>query len=290
MVDGETHWRTPKNPELKRIAVWSPTMNDQIIPALGHIDTTDRTDIQATRMARLAAASKPAMAQEVLPFTVRLVRDEKDLSKAVDIRQSAYARHLPEFAETLRVPESTDAQDGVVVLLAESKLDGSALGTMRIQTNRFSPLSLEHSVDLPDWLRVRPLAEAARLGVTDGKSGRLVKTMLFKAFFQYCQQTGIEWMVIAGRSPIDRQYERLLFSDAVPGIGYVPLLHANNLPHRIMSFEVGSAQRRWAEANHPLYDFIFRTNHPDLQLGDRSTARLPDTSNVNFIAAPAMTM
>ena len=265
-------------------------MNQQIIPALGQVDTSERTDLRTARIAQLAMANQPAMAEEVLPFTVRLVRNENDLTKAVDIRQSAYARHLPEFAETLRVPESTDAQDGVVVLLAESKLDGSALGTMRIQTNRSAPLSLEHSVDLPDWLRVRPLAEAARLGVTDGKSGRLVKTMLFKAFFQYCQQTGIEWMVIAGRSPIDRQYERLLFSDVFPGMGYVPLLHANNLPHRIMSFEVGSAQRRWAEANHPLFDFIFRTHHPDLQLGNRSTMRMPVASNVNFIAAPAMTM
>ena len=201
-----------------------------------------------------------------------------------------YAQLLPDFAETLKVPESTDAQDGVVVLLAESKLDGSALGTMRIQTNRSSPLSLEHSVDLPDWLRVRPLAEAARLGVTDAKSGRLVKTMLFKAFFQYCQQTGIEWMVITARSPVDRQYDRLLFNDVYPSMGYVPVSHMNNIPHRIMSFEVASAQRRWAEANHPLFDFIFRTHHPDLQLGNRSTVRMPVASNVNFIAAPAMTM
>ena len=262
-------------------------MNEQTTPALAQIGTSD---LRAARLARISTASAPAMAQEVLPFTVRLVRDEKDLSKAVDIRQSAYARHLPELAETLRVPESTDAQSGVVVLLAESKLDGSALGTMRIQTNRYAPLSLEQSVDLPDWLRVRPLAEAARLGVTDGKSGRMVKTMLFKAFFQYCQQSGIEWMVIAGRSPIDRQYDRLLFNDVYPGKGYVPLLHANNLPHRIMSFEVGSAQRRWSEANHPLYDFIFRTHHPDLQLGVGPTARIASSTNVNFIAAPAMTM
>ena len=262
-------------------------MIEQTIPALGHIDTTEHADLRATR---IASGSEPAMVQEVLPFTVRLVRDEKDLSKAVDIRQSAYARHLPEFAETLRAPESTDGQDGVVVLLAESKLDGSALGTMRIQTNRSAPLSLEHSVDLPDWLRVRPLAEAARLGVTDGKSGRLVKTMLFKAFFQYCQQSGIEWMVITARSPIDRQYERLLFNDVYPGMGYVPVSHMNNMPHRIMSFEVGSAQRRWAEANHPLFDFIFRTHHPDLQLGGRPTVSVKGFSNPNFMAAPTMTM
>jgi hypothetical protein len=73
-------------------------------------------------------------------------------------------------------------------------------------------------------------------------------------------------MVIAGRAPIDRQYERLLFDDIYPDAGYIPLRHAGNLPHRVMSFEVGSAEERWAAAGHPLYDFIFRTVHPDIML------------------------
>jgi hypothetical protein len=158
---------------------------------------------------RTGAPNAPAMTEELLPFTVRLVRDEDDLSKAVQIRHSAYARHLPDFAETLKSPETADADNGVVVLLAESKLDGSPLGTMRIQTNQFKPLCLEQSVELPSWLTTRPLAEATRLGVTNEKGGRLVTTMLFKAFFQYCQQTGIEWMVIAGRAPRGRPDERL---------------------------------------------------------------------------------
>ncbi len=248
-----------------------------------------RTDVRIPGLVGLGSQANQPMAEEILPFTVRLVRDQKDLSKAVDIRQSAYARHLPEFAETLKVPESTDAQDGVVVLLAESKLDGSALGTMRIQTNRAGPLSLEHSVDLPDWLRVRPLAEAARLGVTDGKSGRLVKTMLFKAFFQYCQQTGIEWMVITARSPIDRQYERLLFSDVYPGMGYVPVSHMNNMPHRIMSFEVATARDRWAKANHPLLDFMCNTYHADIEIG-KDDFEMPYLSHRIVSAQPALLM
>ena len=258
-------------------------MNEQTLPALNRIERI------APRMSGVAESSTRGMVEENLPFTVRLVRDQDDLDKAVEIRQSAYARHLPEFAETLRVPESTDAQDGVVVLLAESKLDGSALGTMRIQTNRSNPLSLEHSVDLPDWLRVRPLAEAARLGVTDGKSGRLVKTMLFKAFFQYCQQTGIEWMVITARSPVDRQYERLLFSDVDPRMGYIPLLHVNNMPHRIMSFEIASAKARWAKANHPLLDFMCNTHHPDIDIG-RNEFDMPHLSYRFVAAKPAMLM
>jgi hypothetical protein len=206
------------------------------------------------------------MLEEHLPFTVRLVRDSEDLAKAVRIRHSAYARHVPTFADTLRAPESADFEDGFVVLLAESKLDGSPLGTMRIQTNEYAPLCLEKSLTLPDWLQGRTLAEATRLGITNDRVGRLVKTVLFKAFFLYCQKIGVEWMVVSGRAPVDRMYDSLLFSDVYPGMGYIPLPHVGNMPHRIMSFEVGTAEVRWEKANHPLREFIFKTQHVDIDL------------------------
>lgn len=237
------------------------------------IDSATSTGFQpqpiVTRSSEQDSFNEPIMKEELLPFTVRLVRNDADLSKAVQIRQSAYARHLPIFAETLKKPESADAEDGVVVLLAESKLDGSPLGTMRIQTNQFKPLSLEESVELPTWLKKRRLAEATRLGVTNEKGGRLVTTVLFKAFFQYCQQVGTEWMVVIGRAAVDRAYDRLLFDDVYPGRGYIVLPHANNLPHRVMQFNVETAQDRWAAAKHPLYNFVFRTHHPDLDIGGR---------------------
>ncbi|RZA22257.1 MAG: hypothetical protein EOP02_16535 [Proteobacteria bacterium] len=225
------------------------------------------TVVQASRTAHQPAR----MREQSLPFTVRVVRHEDELMKAVQIRQAAYGRHLPEFAQTLRLPEALDMKPGVAVLLAESKLDGAPLGTMRIQTNRFQPLALEQSLALPPALAARPLAEATRLGVTGHQVGRMVKTLLFKAYYQYCVRNGIEWLVIAGRSPIDRQYDRLLFSDVYPGLGAVPLCHAGNIPHRVMSFEVGSAERRWREASHPLYELVFQTRHADLDLGPDCT-------------------
>lgn len=230
--------------------------------------------------------------EEWLPFTVRLVRNEDDLRKAVEIRHLAYARHLPDFAEQLKRPEAADYDEGVVVLLAESKLDGSPLGTMRIQNNRHKPLVLEQSVTLPDWLSSSCIAEATRLGVTQDLAGRLVKTALFKAFFMHCQADAVDYMVIAGRSPIDRQYQRLQFSDVYPELGYVPLQHAGNLPHRIMSFEVETAEERWARARHPLFDFVFRTHHPDIQLKPvRLQAALSDFPGFGAVAmAPVAAM
>lgn len=183
-----------------------------------------------TLLSRTGAPNAPAMTEELHPFTVRLVRDEDDLNKAVQIRHSAYARHLPDFAETLKSAENADADNGVVVLLAE----------------------------------------ATRLGVTNEKGGHLVTTVLFKAYFQYCQQIGIEWIVVTGRAPVDRMYDRLLFKDVYPGMGYIPLSHVSGLPHRVLSQEVDSVEPNWAAAKQPLYEFFFHTHLPDHPILPRS--------------------
>jgi len=222
-----------------------------------------------------------------LPFTVRAVRHERELRKAVDVRQRAYGRHVPELGALLREPEPQDRDAGNVVLLAESRLDGAPLGTLRIQTNRHRPLALEGSVELPDWLAGASLAEATRLGVAEGRVGRMVKTMLFKALYLHCLAEDIDWMVIGARSPLDRMYAGLLFEDVFPGRGYVPLKHAGNLPHRILGFELASAQARWSAARHPLLELFVGTRHPDIEVGVRVPRLRPGTSRHEAPAALA---
>lgn len=217
------------------------------------------------------------LVDERLPFTIRIVQTDIDLTKAVQIRHAAYARHVPTFAQSLVRPEALDAEIGVVVLLAESKLNGAALGTMRIQTNYYKPLSLEQSLELPDWLQSKALAEATRLGVTNDRTGYVVKTALFKAFYQFCDQAGVEWMVVAGRSPLDKQYQRLLFEEVYPGQGFIPLQHAGNMPHRVMALRVPDVEPKWKKAKHPLYDYFFHTRHADI------STTVPDE-----LIAPAM--
>lgn len=203
---------------------------------------------------------------ERLPFTIKAVANEEQLHKAVSIRHLAYARHVPEFAKQLLEPEAGDFDPGSVVLVAESKLDGTALGTMRIQTNRFDQLKLEESVDLPDWLEGQTLAEATRLAISEGREGRLVKTVLFKAYFLYCVRAKIDWMVITARKPLDRQYEALQFRDVFPNQGPLPMKHVGNLPHRVMAFNVQTAEQCWIASRHPLYGFMCNIAHPDIQL------------------------
>ncbi len=214
-----------------------------------------------------AVHPRAGMKIERLPFTVRRVETEDGLRKAVRIRHAAYARHVPEFARTLSVPEACDYEEDTVVLLAESKLDGSPIGTARLQTNIFRPLHLEESVELPDWLRGRALCEVERLGVGEGRIGHMVKVALMKAFFDYWELSGTEFAVVAGRSPVDRQYEQLLFKDVFGDKEMVPLRNTGNIPHRVMAFEIATAEERWRAANHPLLKFFRETHHPDIDIG-----------------------
>jgi hypothetical protein len=212
--------------------------------------------------------------EERLPFTVRAATTVEQLGKAVHIRHRAYGRHVPALADRLRLPEPMDMASGCAVLLAESKLDGEPLGTLRIQTNQCGPLALESSATLPRGFDGCSLAEAARLGVAQGRVGHVVRTALFKAFFLYCVKARVEWMVITARAPLERMYEALLFSDVFPGEPARPIKHVGNIPHRILSFEVDTAEERWAAARHPLYDFVFRTRHPDIDVGVAEEVRI----------------
>lgn len=230
-----------------------------------HVEGRDGASVAGVSM-QGTGGRRSGMVEERLPFTVRIVRSEEELGKAVDIRHAAYARHVPAVAALLTEPEPNDREDGSVVLLAESKLDGTPLGTMRIQTNQYGKLVLEQSIELPDWLQGRTMAEVTRLGVSEGRIGRLVKTVLVKAGFQYCMLAEIDWIVITARSPLDKLYHGLLFQDIFPNGEFIPMRHVGNIPHRVLAFEVDTAYARWAAAKHPLFDFMCNTLHPDIRL------------------------
>lgn len=222
---------------------------------------------------------------ERLPFTVRRVDSEDGLRKAVRIRHAAYARHVPEFARSLVAPEASDYDDGTVVLLAESKLDGSALGSARIQTNFQAPLALEQSVDLPGWLQGRRLAEVTRLGVAEGRIGHMVKVALMKAFFEFWEGSGTDFALATGRTGVDRQYEQLMFNDVFEPGQMIPLRHVGNIPHRVMAFEIATAEARWTAAGHPLLRFVRQTRHPDIDIGElRLRHRMPAGASLRALA------
>ncbi len=228
--------------------------------------------------------------QEELPFRVRIVRNENQLLKAVHIRSEAYGRHWPNLYESLGNPEPQDRNPNSLIFLAEQKNDNSAIGTMRIDTNLITPLPITHDIDLPSSLASDTIAYVTRLGVKQGRIGSLAKLTLFKSLHRYCLAKQISWILVGVHPPNDKDYLRLEFKDIFAPDVLVPIPSSFGIPLRFMAFEVVSAERLWRETKNPLYNFMFRKYHPDVEIFSsvsgmwsqprRSQTRLSDSVNI----------
>lgn len=211
----------------------------------------------------LAPATAPF--SETLPFVVEMAR-EGDLHDVAALRSASYGKHIPALGMVLQKPEECDYELGCEVIVARSKFDGTLLGTMRVHTNAFKPLPLQMSLRLPERLSSARMAEATRLCVKGSPNASMVRNALFKALFFYCVEQNVVWMMAAGRRPVDRIYDALLFSDVGEQGKFYPMAHAAGVPHRVMSFSTFDAQSTWGACEHPLYRFVFETEHKDVDL------------------------
>lgn len=201
----------------------------------------------------------------LLPFRVEIIT-RRDLQEVAALRAETYGKHLPDLAASLNAPEPADYARGCEVFVARSKLDGTLLGTLRTHANVFNPLPLQASIELPEVYRGTRMVETTRLCVKSGMGSSTVRNALFKAMHQYCLSQRVDWMVVAARRHVDRIHDSLLFSDVKePGV-YYPMAHAGGVPHRVLRLAPVDAEPLWHAKQHPLYDFAFKTRHPDIDI------------------------
>lgn len=203
-----------------------------------------------------------------LPFTIRLVRTDDQLARAVKVRTTSYSRRLPSLARVLRNAEPEDGEQGSIVLLAESKETGAPVGTLRIHTNIHCPTEFERELTLPKQFDGQSIAHVSRLGVVSGKSSTQVKFALFKALYRYCLARQIEWIMVTGIPPRDRDYVDLQFTTVFADDRMVKLPSSMGIPARLLAFNVRTAEQRWRETDHHLYDFMCNQIHEDIRIFD----------------------
>jgi hypothetical protein len=124
------------------------------------------------------------------------------------------------------------------------------------------PLPLEASLPLPAEYAGLRMLEVTRLALAAG-AGSVARDAIFKALFIRCQQLGVDRIVVTGRSPVDRMYQRIAFRDVFEEGIYYPMSHVAGLPHRVMTLPIGDA---FAMAPAPIRDFCCLVRHPDLLL------------------------
>ena len=201
---------------------------------------------------------------ERLPFTVRVVTTPQDLAKAVEVRASAYARHLPTLGPALQVPEAEDLQPDVLVLLAERKFDSQPIGSMRLQSNVRRPLRLQGEAPLLQSLSENRLVESTRLGVGAGPASKIVTATLIKAAYEVCRGVDVDYTVIGGRRSMAQIFRAIQF-DELAG-GPFPISFGNNIPHWIFVLPVREFESRLRRAQHWYYEYFAKTEHPDIEI------------------------
>ena len=119
------------------------------------------------------------------------------------------------------------------------------------------------------------MVETTRLCVQGSPNSSLVRNALFKALFQYCCLQNVDWMMAVGRRPVDRIYDALLFSDVGEPGKFSSMAHVGGIPHRVMSLSPEQALESWKACDHPLYQFVIETHHPDIDLSKSANLNFP---------------
>jgi hypothetical protein len=71
-----------------------------------------------------------------------------------------------------------------------------------------------------------------------------------------------------GIPPRDRDYVNLQFEDVYNDGTLVTLPSSRGIPARLLAFNVRTAEQRWRESKHPLYDFMCCHIHEDIRIFD----------------------
>lgn len=202
-----------------------------------------------------------------LAFRIRVADSAADLAAARAVRAAGYGRHVPALEAAFAAPDPADAAPGTVVFVCEDKREHRAIGTVRLQTNRYAPLAIEAGAPLPAPFAAAPRAEATRLAVVDG-ADRLVRLALMKATYLAARAAGVEWLVIGARTEaLVRLYRGIGCFDLYGDERWIALPHAGGVPHRVLAFSVSGAEPSWRAASHPLYPFMIETYHHDISIG-----------------------
>jgi hypothetical protein len=200
-----------------------------------------------------------------MSFTVAPVGNDEQLRQACAVRAASYGHHVPALGRSFAEPDALDESGRATSFLALDKMTGRAVGTLRVQMGCAEhPLMLESSYTLPGDLPQQTRAELTRMSVLP-KADPLIRLLLWKAGYYFCLAKQIQCMVIGARRPaLIKQYKHLGFSELTEAP--VPFAHTGGMPHSVLHFDVRSAERRWHHSHHALYDFMFATHHPDMDV------------------------
>lgn len=194
---------------------------------------------------------------------IRPAITQADREKVFEVRWLGYHKC---FKDRDSVIDPYDSAENVCLFLAVNEVD-EPLGTIRVLRQDRGLLELQQYVDFKLVLESneQPCAEATRLSVPFSPHSKLVKRHLWKTYLLYCQYHQLKTMLIWIRPGAVHDYRMLLFQDCgQQGVFNHPFLH--NREHHTYKLDVVNLGFRYKRENHPLYNFLFEQEHPNIRV------------------------
>lgn len=229
--------------------------------------TEIESHLKLPRGADASSASSPVSALSAsTPYRVRIVRTEEQFRKALAVRREAYSKKHPELAADVAQSEHLDYTNNAIILLVEDSRDGRPLATLRLNSGA-GVTAMLRDLNLPAETASPRMAYISRMAaVGSGREKSLARALANKALFQICMARQFDRMLILPALPRDKLYYRWGFTHVFPdGQPRKPAMLGGIEAH-VLQLEVYAIERNWRNSNHALYDFIFRTFHPEIEV------------------------
>ena len=199
-------------------------------------------------------------------FRVRRAAGADDLAVIAAQRAESFGRVIrnqrPVGASHDGWLDKIDHHPATGLLLLEEATTGTPIASMRVQDSRAGPVELARLVELGALVPGRewPLLQCARLAAVRHPKRMAALFALMKAMWRRALADGVQNLILATPYWSRWMYEALQFTDLGDAAAFAHPL--SGAAHRVMLFDVPSAQSRLEGAGNPLAAQLFHTQHP----------------------------
>ena len=204
---------------------------------------------------------------EVAPrLRIRIARTEEQIQQAVAVRYQAYAERLTGLAGDVAIKEDLDRTVDPVILLAEDATTSQVIATARLNSGP-GVREMLAQIDLPAAYvndRLGYFSRMAAVGSPVAK--KIARGLLHKALLQICVAKQVDRMLLLVGNVRSKLYMPWGFQPVFPQTNLLHPEIVHGRPVNLFQLETRKAEATALQLGGPLYDFLFRTYHEEIEV------------------------
>ena len=205
-------------------------------------------------------------AQMAPRLRIRIARTEEQIQQAVAVRYQAYAEKLTGLASDVAFKEDLDRTVDPVILLAEDADTSQVIATARLNSGP-GIRELLAQINLPPSYAKDRLGYFSRMAAVGSPvAKKIARGLLHKALLQICVAKQVDRMLLLVGNVRSKLYMPWGFQPVFPKGQLLRPEMVQGRPVNLFQLETRRAEATALELGGPLYDFLFKTYHEEIEI------------------------